>query len=186
MFDREFMSACAKSLRQLADEVERTDAQIAGEASLAYTDFCEFYPDTQLRNLISWAGKGPVIYKFAISKGCDGKSILKRFRECKEKEKANAKQHDVKARAYCKANQISRTLYVGSSLNLESRLRQHFGYTGRTTYSMQLTHWLQAGDIETLHLAVWKCPGLPPRTVQALEDHLWDRERPLLGKRGGR
>lgn len=186
MLDQEFISACAQSLRKLADEIETTDIITNREARLDYKNFCEFYPTTQLADLISWVEKGPVIYKFLISEGRDGASILKRFRECKENEKTNARNHKVKARAYCKANQNSSTLYVGSSLNLESRLRQHFGYSGRTTYSMQLTHWLQAGDIETLHLSVWKCNGLSPRIVQALEDHLWDRERPLLGKRGGR
>lgn len=177
MLDQTFISACAASLRLLAEDVEKVQTQMAAEVKLTYGDFSASFPDAQLRELISWAGKNPVIYKFTVVEGSDSASILERFIKRKAKEKA---------RAYCKANLVSNTLYVGSSLNLESRLQQHFGYSGRTTYSMQLIHWLQVGDIETLHLSVWKLAGLPKLTVQALEDYLWDQERPLLGKRGGR
>ncbi|WP_343718633.1 hypothetical protein [Achromobacter dolens] len=186
MLDQDFMLKCADSLRELANDVQKTAIPSHQEVILAYEDFSASFPDSKLKSLVEWAGSGPVIYKFAILNGKHAASILHRFKCSKEKEKLNAKKNRTTARSYCRANLESSTLYVGSSLELRKRLREHFGYLGRTTYSMQLTHWLLPGDIKTLQLSVWKCAGLPARTVQALEDHFWDRERPLLGKRGGR
>lgn len=186
MLTPDFFSQCATSLRSLADDVQKTTPPPKMEVTLAYSDFCESFPEAQTGELVRWAGKGTVIYRFAIRHGREQSSVLERFNGCKTREKDLATQAGIKPRAYCRANQASSTLYVGSSRNLESRLRQHFGYKDRTTYAMQLTHWLQPGDIEQIHLSVWHCEGIHAVAVQAMEDHLWDVERPMLGKRGGR
>lgn len=186
MLDQDFMLECADSLRELANDVQKTALPSHQEVILAYEDFSASFPDSKLKSLVEWAGSGPAIYKFVIVDGNHPAAVLHRFSCSKEKEKSEAKKSGTASRSYCRANLQSSTLYVGSSLELRKRLREHFGYLGRTTYSMQLTHWLLPGDIESLQLSVWRCAGLPARTVQALEDHLWDRERPMLGKRGSR
>ncbi|MFY2844831.1 GIY-YIG nuclease family protein [Achromobacter ruhlandii] len=186
MLTPDFLSQCANSLRSLANDIQRSPPPAKMEIILAYADFSKSFPQEQIKSLVEWAGKSPVIYKFALIEGHDYSSVFQRFKNCKQLNKSLAKQKPENSRAYCKENQVSSTLYVGSSRNLECRLGQHFGYKARTTYSMQLTHWLQPGDIEQVHLSVWHCEGIHPVAVQTMEDHLWDVERPMLGKRGGR
>jgi hypothetical protein len=90
------------------------------------------------------------------------------------------------SRAYPRLNGPSACVYVGSSRKLHQRLREHFGFGSPTTYALQLRHW--ASDLElNLRIECARYPDdLPPDVMQSLEDTLWSRERPMLGRRGAK
>lgn len=94
-----------------------------------------------------------------------------------------------KALRYSRANrpQVPRALYVGSGFDLPQRISEHLGRTGAAgTYAMRVNLWALdvPGGIE---LQYWTYPDdMDPIELEVLEQELWDRETPLLGKRSGR
>lgn len=83
-------------------------------------------------------------------------------------------------------NRISSHLYVGSSMNLPKRLKEHLGFGPAKTYSLQLAHWAKdLNESLKFEFAVFD-PASPPNALQALEDTLWDTLEPMFGRRGVR
>lgn len=87
------------------------------------------------------------------------------------------------------------TLYVGSSnKEFHKRFKQHVGTNGHGTYGMHLKLWVSPDFWFTpIRLQCWRIRTKVPLLqeiqqfgLQALEDDLWDRTRPLFGKRGGK
>ena len=79
-------------------------------------------------------------------------------------------------------------LYVGSSRSLATRLKQHLGLAYRGTYAMQMMHWQPEQSLEgRVYFDVTRFgAGIEATVLQALEDKLWQSERPLLGRMGAR
>jgi hypothetical protein len=82
-------------------------------------------------------------------------------------------------------------LYVGSSYatgtrkgTLATRLAQHLGLSGGTTYAMHLAQWAAAipGGVDVTVLQY--PPGIRREDLLAIEDHLSARLGPMLGRRG--
>ncbi len=93
----------------------------------------------------------------------------------------------------CRRNALtddSVTLYVGSSRDFASRLRQHLGLANETTYAMHLSRWVpDALSKVPLTLECWTVEDsarLRPEVLQTLEDYLWMHSQPALGRRGAR
>jgi len=78
-------------------------------------------------------------------------------------------------------------LYVGSGIDLRTRVGQHVGRIGGSgTYAMRLSLW--ATNIAAIvDLDFWLYEhDLDPIELEALEQELWDARTPLLGKRSGK
>ena len=81
-------------------------------------------------------------------------------------------------------------LYVGSSKELKSRLREHCDDKPKGPYAMHIGSWknwlplkeLKAGQIKILKLENQN--EYFPDQIQFYEDVLWDYYKPLLGRRG--
>ncbi|WP_341313491.1 GIY-YIG nuclease family protein [Paraburkholderia sp. IMGN_8] len=82
------------------------------------------------------------------------------------------------------------TLYVGSSRDFASRLRQHFGFGFEGTYALHLKRWVPESLCDTpLVLDYWTVQDskqVRPIVLQTLEDYLWDHSRPVFGRRGSK
>ncbi|WP_141506775.1 hypothetical protein [Rhizobium phaseoli] len=80
----------------------------------------------------------------------------------------------------------SLTLYVGSSMTVRTRLKQHFGLTdSRKTYALHLKHWCHVdGSLIVRVQPVFSLTD--PLARQDLEDTLWRELRPRYGRLGGR
>jgi hypothetical protein len=80
----------------------------------------------------------------------------------------------------------SLTLYVGSSMTVRTRLKQHFGLTeSRKTYALHLKHWCRVdGSLIVRVQPVFSLTD--PQARQDLEDALWRELRPRYGRLGGR
>lgn len=77
-----------------------------------------------------------------------------------------------------------RVLYVGRSWGPSLRVSGHLrAEPGGRTYAIHFAAWAKALDLE-VELAIYEFPGIASRTLQVLEDGLWDQLRPLFGRRG--
>lgn len=80
----------------------------------------------------------------------------------------------------------SRTVYVGSSRKIRTRLPQHLNDCAAGTYALKMHRWCPDAEY-SLRLEVTVVPGqLNTALVQDLEDALWTSSRPMFGKLGPR
>lgn len=85
-------------------------------------------------------------------------------------------------------------LYVGSSKELKSRLREHCDYNPKGPYAMHIGSWknwlplkeLKDGQIKIFILKLENQNEYFPEQIQFYEDVLWDYYKPLLGRRGSK
>ncbi len=69
-------------------------------------------------------------------------------------------------------------LYVGSSHNINKRLKEHLGISGYPkTYAMHLKKWWNYGPISIVY-------NVTDKYLQLCEDILWEYYKPLLGRQG--
>jgi hypothetical protein len=76
----------------------------------------------------------------------------------------------------------SRVLYVGSSLTLRSRIKEHLGYGADKTFALRLNRWLPSCGLDLLVASYG--PAAPDEAVLYLEDTLWRRLNPMFGRSG--
>jgi hypothetical protein len=80
----------------------------------------------------------------------------------------------------------SATLYVGSSESVQKRLTEHLWQAHIRTYAMHLGRWCKVTDGSVI-VSVQAILNSTDRAVrQDLEDTVWRRLKPRLGKSGGR
>lgn len=79
----------------------------------------------------------------------------------------------------------SSTVYVGTSRDLRSRFKTHLGIgEGRSTWGLYMSKWLVAGA--RFEVEYYRFPEESEGNVELIEGMLWERSKPLFGKRGGR
>lgn len=172
------LTGFANDLRDLANVVERTAIDSHHEVHLPFSAFRDAYPTQALKELKDWsATKARYIYTFCVpDHACEPLHFA--FEVAKQSKKG--------ARAYCRLNAASPQLYVGSSLSLDSRIKQHLGFATKSIFAMQLCHWLPPGE-GTLHIQAWRFDmETDPAIVQAIEDALWAANKPMFGRQGAR
>lgn len=81
---------------------------------------------------------------------------------------------------------VSRTIYVGSSRSIASRLCQHLVHGPKGTYALHLAQWCPAGPHQLKVEVQVPIGEMPAELVQTAEDALWDRYQPMFGRRGAR
>lgn len=80
----------------------------------------------------------------------------------------------------------SRTVYVGSSSDIGTRLRQHLHTGPYGTYALKLHLWCPDAE-HRINVEVTPVRGKAEASlVQDVEDALWARSRPMFGKLGAR
>lgn len=77
----------------------------------------------------------------------------------------------------------TKTLYVGTSKTIKSRIRQHLGYGPKRTYSMDLIHWFPK-KID-INLSIYKVSMNNDFAIELIEQAIWDLKEPQFGKRSG-
>lgn len=99
---------------------------------------------------------------------------------------AKAAEKDDRAYARWNRDNESTCLYVGSSESIHTRLNQHFGLGARRTYSLQLAYWAAEISVELSIECTAYSDSISRPALQALEDTLWDLEKPMFGRQGAR
>lgn len=168
----------ANNLCELAKHVERTPIESLHDICIPFSEIRSGDPALALGTLKTWSTcEARYIYQFSVEDDvCE--ELHGAFKEAKETRKND--------RAYCRLNPASALLYVGSSSDLVSRIKQHLGFGSKGTYAMQLCHWLP--DIEgSLRIQAWRfSKEIDGTVVQAIEDGLWASTRPMFGRQGAR
>lgn len=136
-----------------------------------------------------------VIYKIELMNVNHKEEIISSFKKAK-----NAK---LQGRAYSKINveninsikeneSQEITLYIGSSKakGVLDRMRCHLGLGAKGTYSMQLKYWLPESQKCSVRITLFElsCPSKGNQTtniLELIEQALWNKEKPLLGKQSG-
>ncbi|MFC6858489.1 hypothetical protein [Zunongwangia atlantica] len=103
-----------------------------------------------------------------------------------------AKKNKIEGRCYSKYNKrSSKTLYVGISQekSFQKRMREHLGAGSKSTYALNLQYWIP--DNIQIKISVFK-PNIPEydkkehlNLMELLEQSLWDKLEPMMGKRSG-
>lgn len=78
----------------------------------------------------------------------------------------------------------SLTIYVGSSLDIRKRLREHLGSAANGTFALRMRNWCPAVD-GSVRVEVSAVLGHATSSqVQDVEDALWRSSRPMFGRLG--
>jgi hypothetical protein len=181
MLDSSFFEAAAKDLRSLANQVEQVRPISSKEILLSFSDVRHSYPKEQLKEFITWSksdSASAFIYTFTVSQEASIESLHTAYKAAKDKKLDN--------RAYARLHQPSSVLYVGSSQSLESRIKQHFGYATKSIFAMQLCHWLPDRHDKINIKAYSFGKDIQQCVLQTIEDELWNRLKPMLGRQGAR
>lgn len=136
-----------------------------------------------------------VIYKIELLEVTDKSEVIHSFQK--------AKANKIEGRAYSKFNSENKeaiqkdksnaiTLYVGSShkKRIYARMRCHLGFGAKGTYAMHLKSWLPKKtkhkiSITFLELSYKQNVALKTNILELVEQALWHKEKPLLGKKSG-
>lgn len=136
-----------------------------------------------------------VIYKIELLEVDNKKEIIESFEK--------AKDNKVENRAFSKFNTENKetiingksnsiTLYIGSSnkKRIYTRMRCHFGFGAKRTYAIHLKSWLPKKvkhkiSITFLELSYQQNGVLKTNILELVEQALWYKEKPLLGKKSG-
>lgn len=81
---------------------------------------------------------------------------------------------------------LSSVLYVGTSRKMATRTKEHLGFCSRSTYGLKLSEWYPAADLPLRLTCSVFPPGTSGTVVSVLEDALWERLRPMFGRKGAR
>lgn len=178
MLNESTLKDIATQLYGLAQGVQRTVIEASHQLSIP---FGAIHADNRaaLQESLKAVcnGKGRYIYRFSVAQELS-EPLHQAFFAAKAAKK--------NSRAYCRVNEASALLYVGSSSSLHSRLLQHLGFGNHGTYAMQLSHWLPPVEGE-LNIEVWRFdPAVDSAVLQAIEDGLWAMNKPMFGRQGAR
>ena len=131
-----------------------------------------------LQEVSEWAGASKVcLYYFECrSTGIDLAKVERAF--------AKAKARKAHKRAFPHLNAQGACFYVGSSRSLATRFRDHLGFGAKGTYALQLVHWAPPLSLLLGFVCARYAEATPPEVIQALEDTLWEAQRPMFGRKG--
>ena len=76
-------------------------------------------------------------------------------------------------------NKSLKYLYIGSSKEAKTRLKQHLGFGAKSTYSLHLNKWWVNKKIK---IDLYEVDTV--ENMQLFEDLLWEKYKPFLGKMG--
>jgi hypothetical protein len=168
----------ANNLRNLAKVVEGTAIDCHHDVCISFSEIRKDYPAQTLESLTAWSSvDARYIYQFSVEN-----NVYEELHGAFKEAKLNRKND----RAYCRLNPVSALLYVGSSADLGTRIKQHLGFGNKGTYAMQLCHWLPKRE-GILRIQAWRFSNeIDGAVVQAIEDGLWASNKPMFGRQGAR
>lgn len=136
-----------------------------------------------------------IIYKIELQEVYSKREIIESFQKAKSgkiENRAFSKFNEENKEAVINENGNSVTLYIGSShkKRIYTRIRCHLGLGAKKTYAMHLKSWLPTNTkskicITFFELSIQQSKELKTNILELVEQALWHREKPLLGKKSG-
>ena len=118
-----------------------------------------------------------IIYVITTNEKLSYKTIENAKEKWKNKGYAMFRINEENIKSY-KANSL-KYLYVGSSQEVKTRLKQHLGFGAMSTYSLHLNKWWVNKKI---NITLYEVNSV--ENMQLFEDLLWKKYKPFLGKMG--
>lgn len=143
--------------------------------------------EDQLKNIVA-----PIIYIISIENAKERKDLLDRFADFEEENKKQ-KENRINHSKYNKVD--SHTLYVGSCLKTGflDRLKSHLGLRNSKTYSLHLGKWDENINY-TIQIKIYQITSTSinlkenkdgKAIIELIEQTVWDKLKPIFGKRSG-
>lgn len=178
----EDLTRVASDLRELATKVEAVQLTPIPPALWSFNEVRSSAQEEMLLRLAESIGvhdKSRFIYVFDLAGEVDTIALRAAYKAAK-----SAKVGDRKFAKLSGGN--GTVMYVGSSMKLMRRTSEHLGLVAATVFAMHLRQWLPAGETR-VRLSAFRVPdSLDDDVVQAIEDGMWHRLQPILGRRGAR
>lgn len=154
----------AAQAAQAAQVVESTD-------KFSYTDLTRDNV-SKLDEVLSNIKEKKVVNAIYIIREVDG-NITTTYEDMKSFKKE-------KTRKLPRVNKPSEIMYVGSSISsLHTRIKQHLGRGGESTYALNIEHWFKG----TFEIEIQKY-DVTRSVLQIIEDSISYRLKPAFGKMG--
>ena len=130
-----------------------------------------------LADVATFCPKGArTIYCIEAQQGADAAACLRAFAARPDGDRKFARNNGIE----------SCCLYVGSSVHMAQRLKEHLGFGAAGTYALQLAYWAADLGCGFMLTCATYDDRTPPLAIQTMEDALWDELRPMFGRRGTR
>lgn len=183
MIDEDLIQFSITDLNRRAEAIGAIRAIICPEVKSYTYSFSQIKAGvtTQvLRQNLGLVGKIPAIYRISV----DAKNaplIRKAFEETR-----SDKNRGYNLPRLNEIADITPTIYIGSSNDVITRLRQHL-YRVSSTYALNMSHWIGKLDDGSVTVEVQLFDNdIKKQVLQDIEDALWSRYTPLFGRRGAR
>jgi len=130
--------------------------------------------------------KHSYLYTFEVTNKNYKFESLKRSLE--KKKASNKENKDVETKvSYCKINntESKSCIYVGGCrTNIINRIKQHIGFGHTHTYSLRLKHWCSPLRLKLTLYEFSK--NVDTEAFQQIEDEIWEKLKPMFGKKGSK
>lgn len=174
--------------------VEVEDINLKHTQKIA-VDSIDFQDNMTIVNLLRKIRKSkyPIIYTITIDQAIERKRLLELFDDFREENRKKTRGVDrINISKFNKKNIDSEVLYVGSSTtNFHNRLKNHFGILQDRVYSLHLNKWSQ-NLIYKITLNTYEIESKTNKEkiferaiVEIVEQQIWDRLKPIFGKKSG-
>jgi hypothetical protein len=147
--------------------------------SVIFQPHANYEIDEDIIELVAeWGSKGqPYLYTFHLVGEFDVSAVSRAFVDAK---------NNLNTRKFSKFISKNDCLYVGGSRDLAKRFKEHLGFGSAATYALQLSHWAPSLLLNIRFSAALYPVATTNEVLQLLEDTLWDKRKPMFGKRGGK
>jgi hypothetical protein len=154
-------------------------------------------PNILNKKLKMFNGKG-VIYVITAGNFNWTKDLEKKYLDLKNNQSMSRIIYSLEE--WKKISKNPQCLYVGSSLDVRNRIKQHIGISlskgkelkTKTTYALYMNTWLADKDVE-IKIDIYNFESfetgdkeIPKNYLQILEDLMWECYKPLFGKKGAK
>jgi len=119
----------------------------------------------------------PTIYRISVCDSAVASALYDKFLSIRFQNK------DIKFPKINK-NSVSTTIYVGSSISIVSRIKQHFYDAAKGTYALKMSRWNLTGSNQVKLELTSDISSKKHFGFQDLEDALWQQSQPMFGKKG--
>ncbi|MGU3577121.1 hypothetical protein ACLBWZ_16520 [Brucellaceae bacterium C25G] len=180
MIDKDLVQYCMNDFKRRADAIRAIKLPEIKSITYLFDQINAGVTTQKLRDDFGIVGKARAIYRISV----DAENALAM------KQVFEARYSD-KNRSYNlpRLNQtagINPTVYIGSSNDLITRLRQHL-YRVSSTYALNMGHWINELEKGSLQVDVQLFGSETNNEItQDIEDALWSKYRPMFGRRGSR
>jgi len=187
MINKAFLKQIGTQMKELINRIEQVDFKKTGASykkiSVSFTELDNLRAKAVRVDLSSWEKENEGSRYIYIIQATDEVDIEKCHQQYE-----NAKSNNINNRAFARLNENanSKVFYVGSSRSLGNRIEQHLGFGHQGTFSLQIIHW-SSGISGELTITIYRFPeNLGQDVIQAIEDGLWEKHKPMFGRRGSR